>query len=102
MTCIRQPERQQENPMLDPERRGVLGRLADAAIAAAFLALAAFAFGAVFVGAGQVMTAAPEFSGLYRPDQNPWTGAIIAPERLASGGQAGPGYRPPPGSAKGR
>jgi len=92
--------------MLESNHRATLGRLAETAMLAAFLALSAFAYSALFIAAGRVMTAPPEFSDFYRPDHNPWIGAIIEPaapqERLASAAPARRGYRSPLGAAGGR
>lgn len=85
--------------MLDPCRRAMLRRLADAAMLAAFLALSVFAYGALLIGAGRsILAPAPaQFADFYQPGQNPWSGAIIEPvppqERFASAAPARPGYR---------
>ncbi|MGO8918964.1 MAG: hypothetical protein ACLQJR_23940 [Stellaceae bacterium] len=84
--------------MLDRHRRAMLGRLADVALVAAFLALSAFAYGELSVGASRVVAApAPlRFSDFYWPGQNPWAGAVIEPaphERFVSATPARPAYR---------
>jgi hypothetical protein len=71
--------------MRDRSFRALLGRLTDVAVLAAFLALAAFAYGAFFIGAGRMMASpVPEFANFYQPGQNPWTNAAPPPpqERL--------------------
>lgn len=80
-------------------RRAALGRATEVALVAAFLALSAFAYGAFFIQAGEVMTTSvpTEFSDFYRSGQNPWSGAIIEPtppqDRLAGRAPARFGYR---------
>jgi hypothetical protein len=63
------------------DRHAALARPRDVVLVAAFLALPAFASGAFFIDAGQVMTArvGSEFLDIYRPGQSPWTGATIEP-----------------------
>jgi hypothetical protein len=74
------------------DRRATLRHVTEVALVVAFLTLSMVAYGAFFVEAGDVMsTSVPaQFSGFYRPGENPWTGPIVAPatpeERLA--GQA--------------
>ncbi len=66
--------------MRDPQFRATLRRLADMALLAAFLALAAVCYGAFFLGAGRMMISpVPEFSDFYQTGQNPWAGAIAEP-----------------------
>lgn len=85
--------------MLDPRWRARLGRMADVAMVAAFLALTVFAYGALFVGAGKFVTvsAPSEFADFYQPGQNPWSGVVVEPapprEQFASTAPARQGYR---------
>jgi hypothetical protein len=62
-------------------RRVLFGRAVDIAILAGFLGLSAFAFSQVSFGIGALVDKANgvEFTDLYRPGQNPWAGAMIAP-----------------------
>ncbi len=62
-------------------RRAAFGRLRDAALVVAFLALSAIAYGVLFADADEVMTARvqSQFSDVYRPGQSLWTGVVIAP-----------------------